>query len=302
MRWKLLLRPRWLALTALVFVFAAACFTMLGPWQFDRHESRSAQNEAVQESLEAEPSPLDETLPDGTAPDERTQWSRVTIAGEYLPEDEVLARLRTVQGEPAYEVLTPMRTTGGERVLINRGYVRPEQGSVPRYDPPPDGEVTVIARARVDEPPPGDREAIDRAGSGQIEVYNVSSATVGEATGLDLRPGYFQLDNDQPGEVNALPLPRTTAGPFFSYALQWYAFGVMALVAWLYFTLRELRPGGALRDGSGRAGSGGSDGFTGTRRKRKSVAELLAEDEEQDSGSAAGAGHAAPQPERAARN
>ncbi|WP_089303307.1 SURF1 family protein [Haloechinothrix alba] len=276
MRWKLLLRPSWLALTILVFAFAAACFTVLGPWQFDRHDERTTRNEAVRESLDAEPRPLTAVLPDGQAPDERSEWSRVTITGEYLADEEVLARLRTVQGEPAFEVLTPMRTTEG-RVLVNRGYVRPGQGSrVPNYEAPPDGEVTVTARVRVDEPPPGDRDAVADSTGDRPQVYSASSELVTEATGTELRPGYFQLDAEQPGVVNPLPLPRTEAGPFFGYALQWLAFGVMVLLGWLYFTVRELRPGGALRGSAGHASPGGP------ARRRKTVAEMLAEDEAGD--------------------
>jgi hypothetical protein len=46
--------------------------------------------------------------------------------------------------------------------------------------------------------------------------------------------------------------------------LQWIAFGAMALGGWVYFTWREIQPGGAL---------------TQDRPRRQSVAEMLAEDE-----------------------
>ena len=72
--------------------------------------------------------------------------------------------------------------------------------------------------------------------------------------------------------LGALPLPQTDSGPFFSYALQWIAFGVMALLGWLYFTVRELMPGGALTAPKAE------------RPRRKSVAEILAEDEKAERG------------------
>ena len=43
-------------------------------------------------------------MPPGSAPGQRTEWHLVSITGQYLPDKEVVARLRTVQGEGAYEV------------------------------------------------------------------------------------------------------------------------------------------------------------------------------------------------------
>lgn len=265
MRLNLLLRPSWLGLTALVFTFAIAAFLLLSPWQFGRNDERQTQNEALQRSLTTEPRPLAEAFPDGAAPDERSQWTLVTITGSYLPDHDVVARLRSIDGNAAFEVLTPMRTTSGATVLVNRGYVRPDQHmDVPDYPAPPAGQVTITARARIDE---SATDAKKPFSDGALQTYRINSAMLATATGLDLRPGYFQLVDNQPGGLSTLPLPRTESGPFLSYALQWIAFGIMALGGWLYFTLRELKPGGVLHERGG----------------RKSVAQQLAEDELADS-------------------
>lgn len=267
------MRPSWLVLTLVVFTFAISCFALLSPWQFDRHAQQKAQNEAVARSIASQPRPIDEVLPGGAAPNATTQWAQVRLTGTYLPDAEVLARLRTVQGEAAYEVLTPLRTTAGTTVLINRGYLRPdERVRVPDYAPPPTGSVTVVARARADESVSRDKATFaDDTTQGELHTYSINSAVVAEATGLKLRPGYFQLTPEQPGVLNPLPLPRTEAGPYLSYALQWIAFGIMALLGWLYFSVREVRPGGALAEGS-----------PGPRQRRPSVAEQLAQDEAAD--------------------
>ncbi|NIH85334.1 SURF1 family protein [Amycolatopsis granulosa] len=268
MRLKFLLRPSWLALVVGVLAFAFACFTLLSPWQFSRNDQREAQNKAIEASLTAEPRPLDDVLPPGATPDSRTEWTRVSITGTYLPEHEVVARLRTVQGQPAFEVLTPFRTADGQVVLVDRGYLPPDSRTeVPPYAAPPAGPVTVVARIRQDETDPKNRDAFaDASTRGKLQSYVVDSRVVARASGLDIRAGYFQLDSDQPGVLNPLPLPQTDAGPFFSYALQWIAFGIMAIAGLVYFTVREMKPGGVLNEMAG-------------KRKRKSVAEILAEDE-----------------------
>ncbi|GAB1516463.1 SURF1 family cytochrome oxidase biogenesis protein [Actinophytocola sp. KF-1] len=269
MRLRLLLRPGWLALTALVLIFAGVCFTLLAPWQFDRHEERSTTNDAINHAANSDPAELNSLLPAGQRPDASTEWRTVRVTGEYLADEEVVARLRTVLGQPAFEVLTPFRMTDGSIVVVDRGYVRPVQGTksvtVPRYAAPPSGEVTLTARIRADERDPRDRRA--ESEGGRPQVYAVGSGVVARATGLDLRPGYLQLEEGAPGVLGALPLPDLDAGPFLSYALQWIAFGTMALLAWLYFTWREIKPGGVLAAPKA------------DRPRRVSVAQQIAEEE-----------------------
>ncbi len=269
MRLRLLLRPGWLALTALVLIFAGVCFTLLAPWQFSRHEERATTNDAINHAANAGPADLNTLLPAGQRPDATTEWRTVRVTGEYLAEEEVVARLRTVLGQPAFEVLTPFRLTDGSIVLVDRGYVRPVQGSksvtVPDYAAPPSGTVTLTARVRADERDPRDRRA--ESEGGRPQVYAVGSGVVAEATGLDIRPGYLQLVEGAPGVLSALPLPSLDAGPFLSYALQWIAFGAMALLAWLYFTWREIKPGGVLATPKA------------DRPRRVSVAQQIAEEE-----------------------
>lgn len=261
MRFRFLLRPGWLALTLAVWVFAGACFTLLAPWQFGRDDERTAQNNALSSSMQATPVPAESVLGE---PNSAHEWHKVTLSGSYLPTGEAVARLRTVQGEAAFEVLTPFQLANGTTVLVDRGYVRPVNGiKVPDFAAPPTGRVNLVARVRDGEP--DNRDAFTE--NQHRQVYAINSAVVGRAAGLEIRPGYFQLLDDQPGVLGALPLPQLDAGPFFSYALQWIAFGVMALAGWLYFTWREVQPGGAL---------------TENRPRRRSVAEMLAEDEERD--------------------
>ncbi|MFC4082282.1 SURF1 family cytochrome oxidase biogenesis protein [Amycolatopsis samaneae] len=280
MRLRFLLRPGWLALTVVVFTFAVCCYTLLAPWQFRRDTEREVQNAAVRASFTAAPAPISQELRAGAEPDQHTEWRLFTMTGSYLPEAEVVARLRTVQGQGASEVLTPFRTTDGAIVLVDRGYVKLSSDSgVPSYAPPPAGTVTLVARARPDETDPKNREAAaDASSGGKLQSYVVDSRVVARAAKLDIRPGYFQLDGGQPGVLEPLPLPQLDSGPFFSYALQWIAFGTMALLGWLYFTVRELKPGGALTT------------TRPTRGRRKSVAEMLAEDEDAEAAGSAGSG------------
>jgi len=237
-----LVRPGWVALTAVVVLFAVACFTLLAPWQFRRNDEKRARNDAVRTSFELPPQPIESMPADGP------EWRQVVLTGGYLAEAEVVARLRTVQGEPAFEVLTPMRLASGDAVLVDRGYLRAATGrgaggrgnQIPDYAAPPQGEVTVVGRLRRDEGTTGGRPPV--TDGGRLQVYTIDAATVAQATDISggLRPGYVPLNAEQPGVLGALPLPQLDAGPHLSYALQWLAFGTMALVGWVLVVRREL--------------------------------------------------------------
>ncbi|MFI9386218.1 SURF1 family protein [Kutzneria sp. NPDC052558] len=274
MRFRFLLQPNWLMLTVVVFVFAAACYAILAPWQFSRNAEQQAQNAALTASFTSKPVPVEQLVPAGSEPSDAAVWRLVTMTGTYEPAGEAMARLRTVQGEPAFEIVTPFRLTDGRTVLVDRGYEPPQAGkSVPTYSAPPSGQVTITARAQDDEPADKRPSFLD---TGKRQIYSINSGTVAQAGGVTLDPGYYQLTSGQPGMVTgggAIPLPQLDDGPYFSYAIQWLIFGSMALFGWGYFTWREARPGGALDN---------SD-----KPKRKSVAEILAEDEARDRAAAA---------------
>jgi cytochrome oxidase assembly protein ShyY1 len=239
---RFLLRPGWLAFIAVVLAFVVACYTLLAPWQFGREEVREAQQAAIDASYATAPVPLAELVPPGEGVRPQVQWRRVTVTGEYLPAAEALVRLRVVEGRPAFEVLTPFRTTEGRLLAVNRGHVAaPDGRTVPEFAPPPPGRVSLTGRLRLDEADPEDRAVVTAEGHRQL--YAVDSGSLAAATGLALEPGFLQLAADQPGVLGALPVEPTTGGaPFtnLSYALQWLTFGAVALFALVYFIRLEV--------------------------------------------------------------
>lgn len=242
MRWRFLLRPGWLALTAVVICFAVAAFTLLAPWQFRRAAQRADTNTAIERSFGIPPRPLRSVLAAHSTPTRNTEWRQVQATGYYLPDAEMVVRLRTVQGEPAYEVLVPLRLVDGSNILVDRGYLRPAEGvRIPDYPAVPGGEVTVTGRLRADELDPQNGEVVHQ--DGHRQVYAASSRTVSAATGVRLEPGYLQLVDGAPGVLSALPLPQLDAGPSFPYALEWLAFGTMAPLGLAYFAWREATEG-----------------------------------------------------------
>lgn len=237
-RWTFLLRPGWLALGVVVVAFAYLCFTVLAPWQLGKNTRTSRENNQIEHSLTADPVPLTTLLPqqDSTAPD--AQWQRVTATGHYLADKQVLIRLQSVEGSPAFKVLAPFVVDRGPTVLINRGYLRPVEATrVPPIPPPPSGTVTVIGRLRDPEPPGRD----PLADQGFAQFYSLNTAQVSTLTGVPLTGSYLQLVDDQPGGLGVIALPHLDSGPFLSYGIQWIAFGIIAPIGLGYFVFSEIR-------------------------------------------------------------
>jgi cytochrome oxidase assembly protein ShyY1 len=239
-RWAFLLRPQWLALYVVVLGFAYLCFTVLAPWQLGKNTTTSRENAQISDSLTADPVPVTDFLPrqDSAAPD--AAWRRVTATGRYHPDAQVLARLRVIEGEPAFEVLVPFTVDGGPTVLVDRGYVRPVQASkVPEIPAPPSGTVTVTGRLRNSEGVVAGKDPFRQDGIQQ--VYSISTSQISAVTGMPVAGSYLQLVEDQPGGLGVIPLPHLDAGPFLSYGIQWIAFGIIAPIGVGYFIVAEVK-------------------------------------------------------------
>lgn len=244
-RLAFLLRPGWIALALVVVAFSYLAFSVLAPWQLGKNSATTRENHQIEASLSADPVPVTDFLPDqdSSAPD--AQWREVTADGRYLPQAQVLARLRLIGGAPAFEVLTPFAVAGGPTVLVNRGYVRPVQGAaVPDIPAPPPGQVSITGRLRDSETAPGgDKQPFTE--DGQTQVYAIDTGQIAALTRTPLTGSYLQLAEGQPGGqpagLGVLELPRLDPGPFLSYGIQWIAFGILAPIGLGYFAYAEIR-------------------------------------------------------------
>lgn len=246
---RLLLRERaWLAALVGVVVLSVL-FVFLGRWQYQRHEARSLRSDRIAANYDAEPVPLVRLLP-GVAADptvtlpRELEWRPVRVAGRYLTDATVVVRNRPMQGQPGYEVLVPLALDGvgdaGSRVLlVDRGWLPTgATGTAPdRVPPPPQGPVEVVVRLRPGEP------GIDRpAPRGQ--ALRIDLKQIADSLGRPLVGAYGVLDTETPAAGEApKPLPRPDLGTDINlpYAVQWYAFALVAYLLLGWGAVREVR-------------------------------------------------------------
>ncbi len=233
------LRPGWIALAIVVVAFAALCFSLLAPWQLGKNSATEHRNELIKSAVATAAVPIDEVARAGNGFDPSTEWREVRVTGHYLDDREVLARLRSVGERPAVEVLTPFAVDGSARIiLVDRGFVRPDQSAMPTVPPAPTGLTTIDARIRKSEGTSPGRGLHDDGGI--PAVYTIDPAEISRAD-MALDPFYLQLSPGQPGALGSIPLPQLDSGPYLSYGLQWLAFGIMAPLGAGYFIYSEIK-------------------------------------------------------------
>ncbi|MCK7636570.1 SURF1 family protein [Corynebacterium pygosceleis] len=253
------LTPGWVITAVVVIVFAYTAFTVLAPWQLGKNEATSARNQRIEEAFNTDPVPLGTLVGTDGVVDPDLEWRRVTLTGRYLPDEEVLLRLRPVDHQPAVQGLVPFELDDGTVVLVNRGWLPVSAGTIPEVTPAPGGEVTVSGYLRRDEAVP-ERSPVTE--QGHTQVHGISTAQISELTGVQLGRDYIQLAEGSPGGLDPIPLPKLDAGPYLSYGVQWIAFGVMAPLGLGYFIWAELRE--RRREREERASTAAVDTGTGT--------------------------------------
>ncbi len=247
---------RWLALAVFVVALAFA-FVNLGRWQLDRLDQRRERNSSV---VAHENTPVADfaTIFTRTITD-ADQWQRVTVRGTFDPDHQYMVRYRNLGQASGYEVLTPLRTTTGSWVLVDRGFgTKRNDADYPATLPaPPVGEVAIVGYVRRDEQ--GSTEATTPVPPGNT-VRLVNSVAVAGSLPYPLVNGFIsviEITPAQTGDLAPVTPPELTEGNHFSYALQWFAFAGMAglgLVLLIRSDVRAMRRAGqAPETGSGEA-------------------------------------------------
>ena len=221
-------RRRRLLLTALL-ASISLLFVALGLWQIERRTEKLALIAAVEQRVHAPP----------VAAPGPSDWPRISFKtdayravrarGVFLHDRETLVQAVTELG-PGYWVMTPLRTEAGWTVLVNRGFVLPEnRDRAKRRGGEPAGLVTVTGLLRVTEP----KGAFLRSNDPMHDRwYSRDIAAIGRARHLGNFAPYFidagpgPKEGQQPtGGLTIVSFPNN----HLQYALTWFALAALGL-------------------------------------------------------------------------
>jgi len=230
--------PGWgVALVAL----GLAVFVSLGYWQLGRAREKQALFDAF---MQGSQDTVDAT---GLGFDELARYQHIRLSGAYDATRQILLdNMPSVTGRPGYRVLTPFeRADSRGWVLVDRGWV--PLGAT-REDLP---DVTVSVREREVSgildvlPIPGVRvgpaAAPGSAGWPRVLLFP-TEADVESALGVDVESRIVLLDAGAPEGFERKWRPALGFGPerHLGYAIQWFAFALVAMVIFVAVNLRRV--------------------------------------------------------------
>lgn len=235
---RFLLSRRWLLFALVVLILCYATW-WLGEWQFHRLAERKASNEVIRTNEDRPPAPVTDVLSPKTPVSDDDEWRLVTATGTYDTADTVIVRYRTRDGQSGVDAVVPLVTADGTALLVDRGWMASDnQGAGPDELPdPPTGEVQVVGWLRADTT--GSATTVD-----DHSTRAISSTEIGQAIDRPVFRGFVQLKSENGKAADGLlpvELPELNNGPHFFYGLQWWFFGLLAVVGFVYLAYDELR-------------------------------------------------------------
>lgn len=226
-----------------IFVFfallSAGIFVRLGFWQLHRLDERRQRNALVRSRLDAPEADVTTLAGDSAS----LRFRRVRVTGTPDYDHELVYASRSYKGSPGVNLLTPVRVAGRDTaVVVDRGWV---------YSP--DGETVDLAKWH-------DRDSVF---AGYVEEFpsldgsmsaahprvitRLGYAAMKKALPFPVAPVFIVMLGDSvvaPDRLARLTPPPLDEGPHLNYAIQWFAFALIALVgAGVVIRQRRALPG-----------------------------------------------------------
>ena len=215
-------------------LFALPVFLGLGIWQLDRAEQKEQLSRHL--VLQKHLPPLDLTAKNA-GQSAVPPYRKIAVRGYFEHARAVYLENRRHGSRIGYHVITPLRIDGSDtHILVNRGWISDIPGSPAETAAPP-RPVSIQGTAHIPRAPalvlgtPSDW--------GRSWPY-ITIADYTETEGIPLLPYLLLQDPDgEPGFVRNWPSVQANPGMHIGYAIQWFAFALIALAIYLRLSIQK---------------------------------------------------------------
>jgi len=229
---------------------------LLGRWQLDR----AAERRATAASIQAGRSAAALSLNTMTAAATVTNWTPATAIGHWRGEYSVLLENRNLEGRPGLWLATPLLMADGQAVLVLRGWFARPLGEQQAPLIHTSAELQEISGELAEHVPrlfelwsahkssallfsdlnANKQKMPDAVDTAQLpRVQNLTLTEISAQTGLTFLPVVLlQTSDANDGLIRSWPEPSVDADKNVGYAMQWFGFATICLIALLVFVWR----------------------------------------------------------------
>lgn len=228
----------------LLTLSGVAAFIQLGRWQWHRaQQSQALQTQflaGTDARVDLDRQPM-RALP---------RYTQVDAQGRYDTAHQFLLDNMSHEGEPGYEVLTPLTLADGRTVIVNRGWVPLTDSRRDLPDIALAGSPEARPRGRIDNlPVPGislGHVPPPLTGPWPRITSFPTMSDLAAALGRPLEPRQLLLNPRQPrGYLRDWQPPGMTPAQHLSYAIQWWCFAATAVLLYVLLNRRRAQPAAA---------------------------------------------------------
>lgn len=206
-------------------VAAVACTIVLGLWQLGVYDTRQAHEQADKRDVATVP--LDEALGPDDAFSGSANHRPVEVQGSFGPAAEQFwVSGRSLDGADGYWLVAPYLVGDGHALLVVRGW-SPTNDNIPSA--PNASAIEVVLQA-------GEEPGAMLGGDRTTDTIRIPS--LANEMPYNLYSGYGIMTDPEPaGGLDAVPPPNpdvswTVGLKNLVYAVQWWVFGVFAILMW----------------------------------------------------------------------
>ncbi len=228
-------KPGWLGIVATVI--AVSVFTYLMVWQIGRAEERKQLQSQIMQRSEL---PIMALTNSESVSLSNDRYRRFQIDGHFINQHQVLLDNVVHDGRPGYDIITPFRTTQGERLLVNRGWIDAGRDRTVL----PDITVTeenISLTVMLDKPRSAPVVGLDVVESSYRWNY-LDLAFYKKQSGIEVPDYLLLLAADSPsGFTSRWPEVEDKSGMHIGYAIQWGVFALIALGTFLSVNIKRIK-------------------------------------------------------------
>jgi len=224
-------------LALLIPLASAGLFVRLGLWQLARHDDLAARNAGLEKRIAEAPRPLGSHASDTAG----ARWLPVSASGRFRYDLEQVQAGRPNRGSPGVHLLTPFEREGSDTlVIVTRGWVYAADAAT--ADLPRWREADSVALTGYLEPltPSGLAPPPDPA----LPLRSANRAALEARLGRPVAPMQIVMTSDSAARADSVPRrlgpPTMDAGPHVSYAFQWFAFALIAVIGGVVLFRRSI--------------------------------------------------------------